>query len=184
MTDEPESPEFERLLQYLRETRGFDFSGYKRTTLLRRIEKRMAQVGVKGHGPYLEYLQARPQEFTALFNTILINVTSFFRDPDAWDHLSSTVLPALLARNKQPSRAEIVGVYYNKTKLKALGSSVPKTFADFEKILAKSAVPSRRCPASNSALRPGSGGLTAIPPCAGCAAPAFRRTARRHRLPR
>jgi len=96
VTDEPESPEFERLLQYLRETRGFDFSGYKRTTLLRRIEKRMAQVGVKGHGPYLEYLQAHPDEFGTLFNTILINVTSYFRDAAAWDYVRTEVLPRII----------------------------------------------------------------------------------------
>jgi len=96
LTDEPESPEFERLLQFLRETRGFDFSGYKRTTLLRRIEKRMAYVGVKGHGPYLEYLQAHPDEFGTLFNTILINVTSYFRDAAAWDYVRTEVLPRII----------------------------------------------------------------------------------------
>jgi len=95
MTEAPESPEFERLLQFLRETRGFDFSGYKRTTLLRRIEKRMAQVGVKGHGPYLEHLQAHPDEFGTLFNTILINVTSYFRDAAAWDYVRTEVLPRI-----------------------------------------------------------------------------------------
>jgi two-component system CheB/CheR fusion protein len=46
---------------------------------------------------YLDHLQVHPDEFTALFNTILINVTAFFRDPDAWDYLRAEVLPALLA---------------------------------------------------------------------------------------
>ena len=96
MTDEPDSPDFERLLQYLRETRGFDFSGYKRTTLLRRVEKRMTQVGVKGHAPYLEYLQAHPEEFATLFNTILINVTSYFRDAAAWEYLRDEILPKII----------------------------------------------------------------------------------------
>ena len=96
MTDEPDSPEFERLLQYLRETRGFDFSGYKRTTLLRRVEKRMTQVGVKGHAAYLEYLQAHPEEFATLFNTILINVTSYFRDAAAWEYLRDEILPKII----------------------------------------------------------------------------------------
>jgi two-component system CheB/CheR fusion protein len=96
MTEEPESADFERLLQYLRETRGFDFSGYKRTTLLRRIEKRMTHVGVKGHGPYLEYLQAHPDEFGTLFNTILINVTSYFRDAAAWEYLRAEILPRII----------------------------------------------------------------------------------------
>ena len=96
MTDEPEGPDFERLLQYLRETRGFDFSGYKRTTLLRRIEKRMTHVHVNDHGAYLDYLQANPDEFGALFNTILINVTSYFRDAEAWDYLRTEVLPKII----------------------------------------------------------------------------------------
>ncbi|HXN92422.1 MAG TPA: CheR family methyltransferase, partial [Candidatus Sulfotelmatobacter sp.] len=96
MTDEPDSPDFERLLQYLRETRGFDFSGYKRTTLLRRVEKRMTQVSVKGHAAYLEYLQAHSEEFATLFNTILINVTSYFRDAAAWDYLRDEILPKII----------------------------------------------------------------------------------------
>jgi two-component system, chemotaxis family, CheB/CheR fusion protein len=96
VTDEPDSPDFERLLQYLRETRGFDFSGYKRTTLLRRVEKRMTQVGVNGHAAYLEYLQAHPEEFATLFNTILINVTSYFRDAAAWEYLRDEILPKII----------------------------------------------------------------------------------------
>lgn len=96
MTDEPEGPDFERLLQYLRETRGFDFSGYKRTTLLRRIAKRMTHVHVSDHGAYLDYLQANPDEFSALFNTILINVTSYFRDAEAWDYLRTEILPKII----------------------------------------------------------------------------------------
>ena len=96
MTDEPDGPDFERLLQYMRETRGFDFSGYKRTTLLRRIDKRMKHVGVSGHGDYLDYLQANPDEFAMLFNTILINVTSYFRDAAAWEYLQAEILPRII----------------------------------------------------------------------------------------
>ena len=96
MTDETEGPDFERVLQYLRETRGFDFSGYKRTTLLRRIDKRMKHVGVSGHGDYLDYLQANADEFALLFNTILINVTSYFRDAAAWEYLQAEILPKII----------------------------------------------------------------------------------------
>jgi len=85
MTDEPQDPDLERLLQFLLENRGFDFSGYKRTTLHRRLAKRMSQVGVADYKAYLDYLQLHPEEFVALFNTILINVTGFFRDAPAWD---------------------------------------------------------------------------------------------------
>ncbi|WP_328333066.1 PAS domain S-box protein [Kribbella sp. NBC_00382] len=85
------------LLDYLRESRGFDFGGYKRSGLVRRIRHRMGQLGVTGFQEYLDLLQVDPNEFTALFNTILINVTGFFRDPESWDRLRTEVVPALLA---------------------------------------------------------------------------------------
>ncbi|WP_417715139.1 CheR family methyltransferase [Pseudonocardia sulfidoxydans] len=90
-------PDFEALLHHLKQTRGFDFTGYKRSSLVRRVARRMSQVGVTEYGDYLDYLELHAEEFTALFNTILINVTGFFRDPEAWEYLRTEVLPALLA---------------------------------------------------------------------------------------
>jgi two-component system, chemotaxis family, CheB/CheR fusion protein len=90
-------PQFESLLAHLKEARGFDFTGYKRSSLGRRVNRRMTQVGVTSYGEYLDYLQVHPEEFTVLFNTVLINVTGFFRDPDAWDYLGTEALPQLLA---------------------------------------------------------------------------------------
>jgi two-component system CheB/CheR fusion protein len=90
-------PHFEALLTYLKETRGFDFTGYKRSSLMRRVNRRMSQVGGADYREYLDFLQVHPDEFTALFNTILINVTGFFRDADAWEQLSTEVLPPVLA---------------------------------------------------------------------------------------
>jgi two-component system CheB/CheR fusion protein len=59
----------------------------------------MTEVDVAGYEEYQDYLEVRPDEFTALFNTILINVTGFFRDPEAWDYLRGEVLePLILAR--------------------------------------------------------------------------------------
>ena len=81
--------------------RGFDFTGYKRSTLVRRVEKRMSEVGIKSFADYLDYLQVHPDEFPHLFNTILINVTSFFRDREAWDFLGSEIIPRLLAAKGQ-----------------------------------------------------------------------------------
>ncbi len=78
-------------------TRAFDFTGYKRTTLERRIQRRMAVVGITDYAAYLELLEARPEEFSDLFNTILINVTGFFRDRDVWDVLETEALPRILA---------------------------------------------------------------------------------------
>jgi two-component system, chemotaxis family, CheB/CheR fusion protein len=84
------------LLDYLKRSRGFDFSGYKKTTLSRRIEKRMAVVGVEGFSQYQDYLEVNPREFTELFNTILINVTSFYRDAPAWEFLADDLVRQLL----------------------------------------------------------------------------------------
>jgi hypothetical protein len=87
---EPDS-QFEAVLTYLKDTRGFDFTGYKRTSLARRVRLRMSQVGVTGFADYIDFLQVNSEEFSALFNTILINVTSFFRDTDAWQYLRTEV---------------------------------------------------------------------------------------------
>src|SRR3954452_23140979 len=86
----------QELLDYLKRSRGFDFSGYKKSTLSRRIEKRIASVGGTSFDDYQDYLEVNPREFTELFNTILINVTSFFRDPPAWECLAQGVIPRLL----------------------------------------------------------------------------------------
>jgi two-component system CheB/CheR fusion protein len=93
-------PSFEALLAHLKETRAFDFTGYKRSSLSRRVDRRLAQVGAADYQEYLDYLQVHPDEFTALFNTILINVTGFFRDPDDWDYLRDECLPALIASHR------------------------------------------------------------------------------------
>lgn len=88
---------FEALLRYMRDSRGFDFTGYKRTSLMRRVQHRMRQAGYESYEQYLDHLQASPDEFNALFNTVLINVTAFFRDPQAWEYLRDEVVPSLLA---------------------------------------------------------------------------------------
>lgn len=88
---------FEHLLEYLRQTRGFDFTGYKRPSLMRRIARRMQVVDIKNYPDYVDYLEVHPEEFFALFNTILINVTSFFRDPAAWECVEKVVIPRLIA---------------------------------------------------------------------------------------
>jgi two-component system, chemotaxis family, CheB/CheR fusion protein len=91
-----EDESFEDLIKYLKEARNFDFSGYKRSSLARRVNRQMQDVGITGYDEYRDYLELQPEEFTALFNTILINVTSFFRDADAWTHLREVIIPELL----------------------------------------------------------------------------------------
>jgi two-component system CheB/CheR fusion protein len=107
---EPKEPngEFESVLAYLKESRGFDFTGYKRSSLMRRVRRRMSQIGIENYAEYIDQLQVNSEEFVALFNTILINVTGFFRDPDAWEYLREHVLPGLLAER---SPAEPIRVW-------------------------------------------------------------------------
>src|SRR5437879_2576795 len=95
MSDEFD-PKLENLLDYLKRTRGFDFTAYKRSTLARRIEKRMQTVGVSHFSEYIDHLEVHPAEFASLFNTILINVTEFFRDPPAWEFISAEAIPRIL----------------------------------------------------------------------------------------
>jgi two-component system CheB/CheR fusion protein len=92
-----EDANLEALLAFIRDSRGFDFTGYKRNTLSRRIRKRMNDVGVDTYADYQDRLESSAGEFRHLFDTILINVTSFFRDVEAWSYLQGDIIPALLA---------------------------------------------------------------------------------------
>jgi len=91
--------DFEELVEYIRTNRGFDFSGYKRPSLSRRFQKRMQSVKQDSYESYRRYLEENPDEFVDLFNTILVNVTSFFRDGAAWDYLREEVVPRLIAES-------------------------------------------------------------------------------------
>jgi two-component system CheB/CheR fusion protein len=92
----PSTEPLDLLLDHLKRSRGFDFSGYKKTSLERRFAKRMEAVSVDGYLEYLDYLEVHPEEFAYLFNTILVNVTAFFRDEPAWEYLSEEIVPKLL----------------------------------------------------------------------------------------
>jgi two-component system CheB/CheR fusion protein len=89
-------PELDDLLAFIRDERGFDFTGYKRPSLTRRITRRMQDVKVDGFPAYRVYLEHNPDEFGRLFDTILINVTSFFRDPAAWQFVRDEVVPRIV----------------------------------------------------------------------------------------
>ncbi len=101
----------EKAVILLREHAGHDFSHYKRTTLYRRIERRMAIHQIDRIEAYIRYLRENPQELDLLFKELLIGVTSFFRDHGAWDRLRDDVLPALLAKHTagSPLRAWVPG---------------------------------------------------------------------------
>jgi two-component system CheB/CheR fusion protein len=88
--------ELEELLDLLKRSRGFDFSGYKRASLVRRINKRLHAVGAESYADYMKLLEREPGEYDELFNTVLINVTDFFRDGTPWDFLATHVMPKIL----------------------------------------------------------------------------------------
>ena len=88
-------PAFEELLGFIRDQRAFDFTGYKRPSLTRRIAKRMHERGIDSFAAYQELLDKEPDEFVPLFDTILINVTSFFRDDQAWEYLGAEIVPQI-----------------------------------------------------------------------------------------
>jgi two-component system CheB/CheR fusion protein len=94
-------PEFEELLAYIEANRGFDFTGYKRPSLVRRTRKRMQALAIDDYGAYLDHLESNPDEFAELFDTILINVTGFFREREPWEYVQNVLLPRILA-SKSP----------------------------------------------------------------------------------
>ncbi len=93
--DQAESDEREQIYAILRSQTGHDFSGYKTRTFLRRVQRRMQIHRCEALSDYVEVLQRQPDEAPALFRDLLINVTSFFRDPEAFETLKTMVIPRL-----------------------------------------------------------------------------------------
>jgi two-component system CheB/CheR fusion protein len=91
---------FENLLDFLKIVHGVDLRIYKYPTLMRRIGRRMQAVDIADYEAYQDYLEVHPEEFSELFNTILINVTSFFRDKETWDYLAKEIIPKIVASKK------------------------------------------------------------------------------------
>src|SRR5438128_5844137 len=91
----------EQILERIRASRSFDFRNYKRPTLHRRIERRMAERKCRTAAEYLALLDRDPAEYDALIASMLIKVTGFFRDAETWTLLSEKVIPQLLSE-KQP----------------------------------------------------------------------------------
>lgn len=97
---EQKEPELKRPMQeffaLLRSRTGHDFSSYKPSTMRRRIERRMAVHQLRDPADYVRLLRDTPHEIDILFKELLINVTRFFRDADAFQALADAGLPALL----------------------------------------------------------------------------------------
>ncbi|MBX9605380.1 MAG: PAS domain-containing protein [Gammaproteobacteria bacterium] len=101
----------EHVLHLLRTATRHDFSLYKRSTVQRRIERRMAIHQLRSVAEYAQFLERNPGELELLFKELLIGVTQFFRDPTVWQHFEAQVLPELLATHpaESPLRAWVVG---------------------------------------------------------------------------
>ncbi|MCL1465065.1 CheR family methyltransferase [Argonema galeatum] len=97
MCSADKNDDFEALLQYLKSSRRFDFTGYKRPSLMRLMKKRMQRVEINYFSDYLDYLQVYPSELNYLFDALLINVTSFFRDRPAWQVVADEIIPCIIA---------------------------------------------------------------------------------------
>ena len=90
-----------KVLVLLRAQTGHDFSLYKKSTIYRRVERRMGLHELANVADYVRYLRENPQESELLFKELLIGVTSFFRDPAAWEQLRDEAIPELLAAYPQ-----------------------------------------------------------------------------------
>lgn len=100
-----------KIFMLLRTHTGNDFSYYKRDTILRRIKRRMAVHRIHRFAAYVRYLQSEPEEVERLFEDLLISVTGFFREPEAFDALREKVFPVLFAESdtERPVRVWVPG---------------------------------------------------------------------------
>ncbi|MBA3013171.1 MAG: PAS domain-containing protein [Proteobacteria bacterium] len=96
LTDTSVKNQMQKIFSLIRSSTGHDFSHYKQTTIRRRIERRLAVHQIKALSDYVLYLQKDPAEINLLFKDLVIGVTSFFRDPEAYKILEQEVLPNLL----------------------------------------------------------------------------------------
>jgi two-component system CheB/CheR fusion protein len=90
------SKDLEKIHMLLRAASGHDFSSYKESTILRRIQRRMDIHKIEGVSHYLRYLEGNENEVKTLFKELLIGVTAFFREPEAFEVLRTRIIPMLL----------------------------------------------------------------------------------------
>ena len=103
-TPEQEKAEtdFKKIIMMLKTSFGVDFTHYRETTINRRITRRMVINKTENMKAYVEYLRTQPSERQALFDDLLIGVTSFFREPDTFVALKEKVFPELV-KNRSPT---------------------------------------------------------------------------------
>ena len=131
------APKLAPILRHLRRATGVDFTHYKFSTLYRRISRRMLLRKTTSLDDYAQLLQESPSEIDALFQDILINVTSFFRNPDAFEALATKTFPRLV---KDRSRTDPVRMWVVGCSTGQEAYSLAIAFAEFSEA-AQSSVP-------------------------------------------
>ena len=104
VVDDKTQSSLDKVVILLRSRTGNDFSLYKKSTLYRRIERRMGIHQIGKINLYVRYLRENPNELDLLFKELLIGVTNFFRDADVWEKLRTEIIPALL-KNRRAGQA-------------------------------------------------------------------------------
>ncbi len=105
--DLPAGSELDTLLRMLGDATGVDFANYKHSTLRRRIKRRMVLHRIEKLKEYLAFIKKNSNELDELYRDILIHVTGFFRDPDAFAALRNQVFPALFQRQRTPDEGPV-----------------------------------------------------------------------------
>ena len=100
-------PLVDQILLLLRARAGHDFGSYKRSTLQRRIQRRLGLRNVATLAEYMDDLRANPEEVAKLVKDLMINVTGFFRDPDAWTALADLVITPMIAARETGSSIRV-----------------------------------------------------------------------------
>jgi two-component system, chemotaxis family, CheB/CheR fusion protein len=103
----PESPALRLIYQLIRRSAGVDFTHYRQTTIRRRVERRMVVNKARRVEDYLKFLQTNPAEIKALYQDMLINVTSFFRNPKIFEALKAKVFPTVLKNRRHNTAIRI-----------------------------------------------------------------------------
>ncbi len=108
--EEANAKAFQRVIETLRHTSGVDFSQYRDTTLKRRTARRMLLRGFRTPAEYVQFLERDGAEAEALYRDVLINVTSFFREPEMFEELKDRVFPEILkGQRSEPIRVWVPG---------------------------------------------------------------------------
>ncbi len=100
LSDTPIKGQMQKIFALIRSATGHDFSHYKQSTISRRIERRLTVHQIEKLPDYILFLQKNPAEIDVLFKNLVIGVTSFFRDPEAYDVLAQQALPDLFSEKK------------------------------------------------------------------------------------